>query len=209
MALLRTLAVPALGLFRRALSTGIKREVISTAKAPAAIGPYSQAVKVNNLLFVSGQIPIDPKTGEFASNEIEGQTKMVFENMKAIVEAGGGTMKDVVKCTVLLADMGDFAKVNEIYASYFTEPYPARAAFAVKTLPKGALVEMSVSQRCHDAVEEGSMSAVSLRSAAGVRIRRGFEALTATGTVSSDRALNMILSYWVSVVAPYVCVAAL
>lgn len=140
--MLRTLAIRPLGLLRRALSSSPAREVINTSNAPAAIGPYSQAVKVNGMLFVSGQIPIDPKTGEFSSAEIEGQTTTVFENMKAIVEAGGGSMKDVVKCTVLLADMGDFAKVNAIYAKYFEEPYPARAAFAVKELPKGALVEI-------------------------------------------------------------------
>mmetsp|Transcript_5869 Transcript_5869/g.15999 ORF Transcript_5869/g.15999 Transcript_5869/m.15999 type:complete len:163 (+) Transcript_5869:44-532(+) len=139
----RTLALPALGVLHRAFrSAPVAREVINTPNAPAAIGPYSQAVKTNGLLFVSGQIPLDPKTGEFSGATIEVQTKTVFENMKAIIEAGGCSMKDVVKVTVLLADMGDFAKVNEIYATYFTEPYPARAAFAVKALPKGALVEI-------------------------------------------------------------------
>ncbi|KAJ1624356.1 putative endoribonuclease L-PSP [Pavlovales sp. CCMP2436] len=118
------------------------REVINTPKAPAAIGPYSQAIKVQGMLYVSGQIPIDPATGAFSGTTIEVQAKTVFENLKAIVEAGGCEMKDVVKCTVLLADMGDFGKVNEIYATYFSTPYPGRAAFAVKALPMGALVEI-------------------------------------------------------------------
>ena len=139
--LTRVLALPAIGLGMRALSCPTK-QVVNTALAPAAIGPYSQAIKSNGMLYVSGQIPIDPKTGAFNSDKIEGQTKMVFENLKAIVEAGGCQMSDVVKCTVLLADMADFVKVNEIYATYFKEPYPARAAFAVKALPKGALVEI-------------------------------------------------------------------
>jgi 2-iminobutanoate/2-iminopropanoate deaminase len=94
------------------------------------------------MLYVSGQIPIDPATGAFSGTTIDVQTVRVFENLKAIVEAGGCEMKDVVKCTVLLADMGDFATVNGIYAKYFSEPYPARAAFAVKALPLGALVEI-------------------------------------------------------------------
>ncbi len=115
---------------------------IHTPKAPAAIGPYSQAVQAGNLLFVSGQIPIDPATGAFAGNDITTQTRQSLTNVKAILEEAGYTCADVVKTTVLLADMGDFAAMNAVYAEFFTAPCPARAAFAVKDLPKGALVEI-------------------------------------------------------------------
>ncbi len=115
---------------------------IHTPKAPAAIGPYSQAVKAGNLLFVSGQIPIDPATGEFAGNDIVSQTRQSLTNVRNILEEAGYTCADVVKTTVLLANMGDFAAMNAVYAEFFTAPCPARAAFAVKDLPKGALVEI-------------------------------------------------------------------
>ncbi len=115
---------------------------IHTPKAPAAIGPYSQAVQAGNMLFVSGQIPIDPATGEFAGNDITTQTRQSLTNVKAILEEAGYTCADVVKTTVLLANMGDFAAMNAVYAEFFTAPCPARAAFAVKDLPKGALVEI-------------------------------------------------------------------
>ncbi len=115
---------------------------IHTPKAPAAIGPYSQAIQAGNMVFVSGQIPVDPATGEFAGNDITTQTHQSLSNVKAILEEGGCSLSDVVKTTVLLADMGDFAAMNAVYAQFFSEPFPARAAFAVKQLPKGALVEI-------------------------------------------------------------------
>lgn len=115
---------------------------IHTPKAPAAIGPYSQAVQAGNMLFVSGQIPVDPATGEFAGNDITTQTRQSLTNVKNILEEAGYTTADVVKTTVLLANMGDFAAMNAVYAEFFTVPCPARAAFAVKDLPKGALVEI-------------------------------------------------------------------
>ena len=119
-------------------------KVISTKKAPAAIGPYSQAIQVGNLDYTSGQIPIDPATGVFAEGGIKEQTRQSLTNVKAILEEVGLTMSNVVKTTVFMADMGDFADMNSVYAEFFTEPYPARSAVAVKTLPKGALVEIEV-----------------------------------------------------------------
>lgn len=115
---------------------------IHTPNAPAAIGPYSQAVKTGNLVFVSGQLPIDPATGAFAGDDIASQTRRSLTNVKAILEAAGYSCADVVKTTVLLADIADFAAMNAVYAEFFTENCPARAAFAVKDLPKGALVEI-------------------------------------------------------------------
>ncbi len=115
---------------------------VNTEKAPAAIGPYSQAIKAGNLVFVSGQLPIDPATGKFAEGGIQGLTKQSILNAKEILEAAGSSLSKVVKTTVFLADMADFAAMNEVYAQYFTEPFPARSAVAVKTLPKGALVEI-------------------------------------------------------------------
>ena len=119
-------------------------KVISTQKAPAAIGPYSQAIQIGNLVYTSGQIPIDPTTGKFAEGGIKEQTRQSLLNVKAILEEAGLTMKNVVKTTVFMADMNDFADMNAIYAEFFSEPYPARSAVAVKTLPKGALVEVEV-----------------------------------------------------------------
>lgn len=115
---------------------------ISTTKAPAAIGPYSQAIKVGGLVFVSGQLPIDPATGAFAEGGIKELTRQSLTNMKAILEEAGTSMANVVKTTVFLADMSDFAAMNEVYAEFFAAPFPARSAVAVKTLPKGALVEI-------------------------------------------------------------------
>ena len=120
------------------------KNVISTTKAPAAIGPYSQAVRVGNLVYTSGQIPINPATGVFAEGGIKEQTRQSLLNVKAILEAAGLTMSDVVKTTVFMADMNDFADMNAVYAEFFSEPYPARSAVAVKALPKGALVEIEV-----------------------------------------------------------------
>lgn len=115
---------------------------IYTPNAPAAIGPYSQAVQAGNMLFVSGQIPIDPATGEFAGSDIATQTNRSLTNVKNILAAAGYSLNDVVKTTVLLADIADFAAMNAVYAEYFSENKPARACFAVKDLPKGALVEI-------------------------------------------------------------------
>ena len=119
-------------------------KVISTKKAPAAIGPYSQAIQVGNLVYTSGQIPIDPSTGAFVEGGIKEQTRQSLTNVKAILEETGLSMSNVVKTTVFMADMGDFADMNAVYAEFFTEPYPARSAIAVKTLPKSALVEIEV-----------------------------------------------------------------
>lgn len=115
---------------------------IQTPNAPAAIGPYSQAIQAGGTIYVSGQLPINPATGEFAGADIRAQARQSLENIKAILAAAGMGMPNVVKTTVLLQDMADFAAMNEVYAEYFTEPYPARAAFQVAKLPKGALVEI-------------------------------------------------------------------
>jgi 2-iminobutanoate/2-iminopropanoate deaminase len=119
-------------------------KVISTKKAPAAIGPYSQAIQIGNLIYTSGQIPIDPATGNFVEGGVKEQTRQSLTNIQAILEEAGLTMANVVKTTVFMADMADFADMNSVYAEFFTEPYPARSAVAVKTLPKGALVEIEV-----------------------------------------------------------------
>ena len=116
-------------------------KAIKTEKAPAAIGPYSQAIEVGGLVFASGQLPIDPTTGTFPEG-IKAQTRQALTNAQEILKAAGVDMKNVVKTTVLLADIADFAAMNEVYAEFFTEPYPARSAFAVKSVPKGALVEI-------------------------------------------------------------------
>ena len=120
------------------------KKVISTSKAPAAIGPYSQAIQVGNLVFASGQIPIDPATGSLVAGGAKEQARQSLTNVKAILDEAGLTLDNVVKTTVFLADMNDFADVNAVYAEFFAEPYPARSAVAVKTLPKGALVEIEV-----------------------------------------------------------------
>ena len=118
-------------------------EPISTQNAPAAIGPYSQAVDSGaGLVFVSGQLPIDPSTGAFPEGGVTEQTRQSLLNAQAILQAAGLDLADVVKTTVFLADMGDFAAMNAVYATFFSEPFPARSAVAVKTLPKGALVEI-------------------------------------------------------------------
>lgn len=120
------------------------KKVISTPKAPAAIGPYSQAIQVGNLIYTSGQIPIDPATGQLVEGGIKEQTRQSLSNIQAILQEAGLTMASVVKTTVFMADMADFAEMNSVYAEFFTEPYPARSAVAVKTLPKNALVEIEV-----------------------------------------------------------------
>ncbi len=120
----------------------MKKTSVSTDNGPKAIGPYSQAIKVPGLMFVSGQTPLDPATGEVVGTEINAQTVRVLENVKGIVESQGCTMADVVKTTVFLKDMNDFAAMNKIYASYFPEPAPARSTIQVARLPKDALVEI-------------------------------------------------------------------
>jgi reactive intermediate/imine deaminase len=118
------------------------RSTISTPNAPAAIGTYSQAVKVGNTVYISGQIPLIPEAMELVTESFEAQAVQVFENLKAIAEAAGGSLNEAVKLTILLSDMSHFAKVNEVMARYFDEPYPARAAFAVKELPKSVDIEI-------------------------------------------------------------------
>ena len=117
-------------------------KAIATTNAPAAIGPYSQGVDTGSLVFVSGQLPIDPATGEFAGADIAAQTRQSLTNIKSILEANGMTMANVVKTTVLLEDISEFAAMNAVYAEFFTEPYPARAAYQVAALPKAAKIEI-------------------------------------------------------------------
>lgn len=118
------------------------KKIIHSDNAPAAIGPYSQAVQVGNLVFMSGQIPLDPKTMEVVTESFEAQTVQVFENLKAVAEAAGGSLENVVKLNIYMPDLGNFAKVNEVMERYFSAPYPARAALGVKELPKGVDVEV-------------------------------------------------------------------
>ena len=118
------------------------KKVIFTEKAPAAIGPYSQAIEANGMIFLSGQLPVDPATGEFAPGGVAEQTAQCFENIKSILAEAGLTTANIVKTTVFLADMSLFAEMNGVYATYFEGDFPARSAFAVKALPKGALVEI-------------------------------------------------------------------
>ena len=119
-----------------------KREIISTDKAPQAIGTYSQAVKCGNTVYLSGQIPLEPATMELVDGDMEANIVRVFENLKAVAEAAGSSLQDIAKLNIFLIDLGHFALVNEIMARYFEQPYPARAAVAVAALPKGAQVEM-------------------------------------------------------------------
>ena len=117
---------------------------IHTNQAPAAIGPYSQAIEANGMIFASGQIPIDPATGQFVEGGIKEQTRQALTNARNILQAAGTDMENVIKTTVYLSDIHNFAAMNEVYAQFFTEPFPARSAVAVKDLPKGALVEIEV-----------------------------------------------------------------
>ena len=120
------------------------KQAISSPDAPKAIGPYSQAVRAGQLLFVSGQVPLDPATGQIVAGDIAAQTRRVFDNLGAVLKAGGRTFADVVRTTVFLADMNDFATVNDVYGTYFSEPYPARATVQVARLPKDARVEIDL-----------------------------------------------------------------
>ena len=124
------------------------KQVISTNEAPGAIGPYSQAIKANGFLFVSGQLPVVPATGQFAEGGVSGQTRQSLENVKAILTAAGCTLADVVKTTVFIKDMNDFGAVNTAYAEYFKQDCPARACIEVARLPKDALVEIEVIAVC-------------------------------------------------------------
>ncbi len=119
-----------------------KREIISTSKAPQAIGTYSQAVKCGSTVYMSGQIPLDPETMELVDGSMEDSIVRVFENLKAVAEAAGGSLQSVAKLNIFLIDLGHFSLVNEVMARYFDQPYPARAAVAVAALPKGAQIEM-------------------------------------------------------------------
>ena len=118
------------------------KTIISTDKAPAAIGTYSQAVKVDNIVYISGQIPLDPKTMEVCSQDFATQAKQVFENLKAVAEASGGTLADAVKLNISMTDLSNFPTINEIMATYIEQPYPARAAVGVAALPKAVQVEI-------------------------------------------------------------------
>lgn len=120
----------------------MSRQTIHSSKAPQAIGPYSQAVRAGDTVYLSGQIPLDPATMQLVSGDIEAEIRQVFENLKAVAEAAGGSLTNAVKVNVFLTDLGHFAKVNEIMATYCTEPFPARAAVGVAQLPRGARVEI-------------------------------------------------------------------
>jgi 2-iminobutanoate/2-iminopropanoate deaminase len=122
----------------------MSRETVQTEKAPKAIGPYAQAIKVNGLIYTAGQIPIDPKTGNFVKGGIAAQTRQVLENLKAVVEAGGSALDRVVKSTVFLKNMEDFTAMNEVYDEYLGAAKPARSTVAVADLPRGALVEIDL-----------------------------------------------------------------
>jgi reactive intermediate/imine deaminase len=118
------------------------RQVIHTDKAPQAIGPYSQAVRAGDTVYLSGQIPLDPKTMQLVSGDVDAEIRRVFENLEAVAEAAGGSLANAVKVNVFLTDLAHFARVNEIMATYCTQPYPARAAIGVAQLPRGARVEI-------------------------------------------------------------------
>jgi 2-iminobutanoate/2-iminopropanoate deaminase len=118
------------------------RQPVSTPDAPAAIGPYSQGMRSGNLLFCSGQVPLDPSSGELVKLDVDGQARRCLENLQAVCAAAGATLANAVRCTVYLTDMGDFARVNDVYAEFFDDPPPARVAVGVTALPKGADVEI-------------------------------------------------------------------
>ena len=122
----------------------MRKQIIHTSDAPQAIGPYSQAVRVGNLVFLSGQIPLDPASGNVVEGDIEVQTRRVMENLGAVLRAAGASFADVVKTTIFLADLGHFAKMNEVYGTYFTSEPPARATVQVGALPRGVLIEIDM-----------------------------------------------------------------
>ena len=120
----------------------MSRQSIHTERAPQAIGPYSQAIRAGDTVYLSGQVPFDPATMQLVSGDIEAQTRRVFENLKAVAEAAGGSLENAVKLTIFLTDLAHFAKVNEVMASYFAKPYPARSTVGVAQLPRGAQIEI-------------------------------------------------------------------
>jgi reactive intermediate/imine deaminase len=120
----------------------MSRQIVATSNAPKAIGPYSQAVRCGNTVYFSGQIPLDPATGELISGDITAQTRRVFENLKAVCEAAGGSLADLVRVGIYLTDLANFAAVNAVMAEYCTQPYPARSTIGVASLPRGAQVEI-------------------------------------------------------------------
>lgn len=128
----------------------MKKEIVSTSKAPAAIGPYSQAVKSDRLVFVSGQIPLDPDTAELVGDDIRAQTEQVLKNLSAVLAAAGSSLDQVLKATVFMKDLSEFAEMNEVYASFFKKDPPARAAVEVSRLPKDVLVEIEAVACCSD-----------------------------------------------------------
>ena len=134
------------------------KKVIFTEKAPAAIGPYSQAIEANGMVFLSGQLPVDPATGEFVPGGVAEQTAQAFENIKHVLAAAGLTTANIVKTTVFLADMSLFAEMNAVYAKYFEGDFPARSAIAVKALPKGALVEIVLAESRNKKSNVGTIS---------------------------------------------------
>ena len=134
------------------------KKIISTVEAPAAIGPYSQAVRAGSMIFCAGQVPLDPKTGQIVSEDISEQTRRVLDNLTAVLKAEGLTMANVVKTTVFLADFGDFPKMNEVYATYFTDQPPARSTVGVSTLPKNARVEIEAIAMADESDARGGKS---------------------------------------------------
>ncbi|XP_065843068.1 2-iminobutanoate/2-iminopropanoate deaminase-like [Oscarella lobularis] len=139
---------------RRVMSSAVVRRIINTPLAPEAIGPYNQAIVVDKTVYVSGQLGLDPDSGDFPGSDVECQTKQALINMGHILEAANSSFDKVVKTTVLLADINDYAKVNEIYAEYFTSFYPARAAFQAGALPKAAKVEIEAIAIAGDVIDE-------------------------------------------------------
>jgi len=140
--LLGCMALISQNLFSKQKRSNRMKKEIKTDKAPKAIGPYSQAIAANGLVFASGQIPIDPATGKLNTGSIEEQTRLVLNNLKAVLEAAGSSLDKAVKCTVFLQDMNDFSRMNEVYGEFFKPPYPARAAVQVARLPKDVKVEI-------------------------------------------------------------------
>lgn len=126
----------------------MNKQEIRTADAPGAIGPYSQGIRVGNLVFTSGQIPLDPKSGEVVGSDIVSQTEQVLENLSAILKEAGSSLENVIKTTVFLKNMEDFAQMNEVYSNYFREPFPSRSAFQVAKLPRDVLVEIEAVGLC-------------------------------------------------------------